>query len=588
MGAGVLVNGPLTAGGTLAVPSSAVLKGKVSTNTPIPALEPALATVTFSVEPAVDVPANSTRNLAPGRYGETRVEAGGTLSLSAGTYYVTSLTVPAGAKLHLDETQGAVVVFVKSRFDFAGAEDQVGSDGHVLIAAFGCEPTVLWAPFMPPFAQNAWLSLIAPNQTFVGRFFADFIEVNAETTVDGLGLTLPNGPSPVAGGVPTQPPKPLPVPPPSLAAGCYVNTPNGWHGVPCATDASSTTISRIPMHSLRNRRRDSIAGIWSGRGNDPRGDVRANAFLASTAGIPGCTGSGSPLANEWSVQSNTNQWTIASGSNAGDNAGTQFVIQSNGSTNAICLWNVDVTLGYPKGYSKTCVVPTPPQRSGGLQAFDMGNIAAYTNSDGTLSMVAELSWVPSGQPNQYLLNKVPDTFGLNGHWSQVSGGLIGFGACSQAQFTNAEVVTQVAASTCNGDTTAASPTCAPPTLQPNASAFVGPNGTVETNNLTAIGGTPAVSYPNSDLAVTSVTATTSGGCLGPSHAYVKDSVNDFGATPSTLGDAVFWESEDIFLVPHGAPVSLTAVSTETAIMPGGHFRSMCGYRTISAVPTLTT
>ena len=131
-------------------------------------------------------------------------------------------------------------------------------------------------------------------------------------------------------------------------------------------------------------------------------------------------------------------------------------------------------------------------------------------------------------------------------------------------------MTQVAASTCAGDTTATSPTCPPPTLQPNASAFIGAVGTLETNNLTAIG-SPSVSYPNADLAVTSMTATTSGGCLGPSHAYVKDSVNDFGATPSTLGNAVFWESPDIFLVPHGAPVDLNSVSTETTITPGGQF-----------------
>ena len=129
----------------------------------------------------------------------------------------------------------------------------------------------------------------------------------------------------------------------------------------------------------------------------------------------------------------------------------------------------------------------------------------------------------------------PDSFSLANGWNAVEGGLLGYGACSQAQLTSAEVVTQVAASTCAGDTTATSPTCAPPTLQPNASASVGSIGTVETNNLTPIG-SPSVGYPNTDLAVTSMTATTSGGCLGPSHAYVKDSVNDFGATPRP------WES----------------------------------------------
>jgi hypothetical protein len=76
---------------------------------------------------------------------------------------------------------------------------------------------------------------------------------------------------------------------------------------------------------------------------------------------------------------------------------------------------------------------------------------------------------------------------------------------------------------------------------------------------------------NSDLAISTVTGTTSGSCLGPSHAYVKDSADDFGATPSTIGNQVFWESPDIFLVPHGTPVDLNAVSNESVLTPGGQF-----------------
>lgn len=126
------------------------------------------------------------------------------------------------------------------------------------------------------------------------------------------------------------------------------------------------------------------------------------------------------------------------------------------------------------------------------------------------------------------------------------------------------------ASTCPGDTDGTSPVCAPPTLQPNASAFVGGTGTVETNNLTAIG-SPSVSFPNSDLVVTNMRATTSGSCLGTNHAYVRDNNTDYGATPSNLGNQVFWESPDIFLVPHGTPVDLNSVSTETILTPGGSF-----------------
>jgi hypothetical protein len=152
----------------------------------------------------------------------------------------------------------------------------------------------------------------------------------------------------------------------------------------------------------------------------------------------------------------------------------------------------------------------------------------------------------------------------------MSGGLLGFGNGSQAQLTNAEVVTQVLASTCTGDTQSGSLICAPPTLQPSGSVFVGSIGTVETNNLTA-SGTPTLSYLNADLEVSNSTPTTTGGCLGPSHAYVKDSPQDFGATPSNLGNQVFWESPDIFVVPHGTVVDVNAVSTETTVTPGTQY-----------------
>jgi hypothetical protein len=152
----------------------------------------------------------------------------------------------------------------------------------------------------------------------------------------------------------------------------------------------------------------------------------------------------------------------------------------------------------------------------------------------------------------------------------VSGGLIGEGACTQAAFTNAELFTQVAASTCLGDIDATSPVCVPPTLQPHVSAFIGGTGTVETNNLTSIG-TPSVTYLNSDLVVANIEASTSGSCLGTSHAYVRDNPIDYGGTPSNLGSEVFWESPDLFLVPHNTPVDLNAVSTETIITAGGQY-----------------
>jgi len=359
-------------------------------------------------------------------------------------------------------------------------------------------------------------------------------------------------------------PNPLPNPPPARV-GCYVNTRNGWQSAPCATDAF------IDAHFPHP---DVQVGI-STPGNPaiitgqvqvtvPEVGSENNAFLANS--FSGCPTSGGVTANQWSVQNNTNGWTIASGANKGDTAATQFVTMNDGSTTGICVWNIDTTT---QSYGKKCYSPTVEQRAGGLQAFDSANISGTVNSNGTMTMVAAISWVKSGQPNQYAV-VADDTYGLNGNWTQVGGGLLGMGNCTQAQFTNAEVVTQVLASTCAGDTQAGSAVCAAPVLQPNASSFEGAIGTLETNNLLSVGST-SLTYLNSDLAIANLIGTTSGTCSGPSTAYVKDSPADFGATPSTIGNQVFWESPDIFLVPTGTPVDLNSVSTETTITPGGVF-----------------
>jgi hypothetical protein len=566
---GVTVDGPLTAAGTLVIPATAKLNGKVTTNTPVPAAAPTLATVKFSPEPDIQAPGGSTRALAPGRYGEVQVEPGGALALRSGTYYMTSLSVLSGATLILDEKDGAVAVFVKTRFTFAGEEKQEGSDGHVLIAAFGCEPTVLLAPFHGTVsAQNAWLAMTAPGKpTFVGRFFANSVEVGADTTIIGLPITLPTGPVQVSGGQAPQPPAPLPAPPADV--GCYVMSPNGWRSVACATQQFIDSHfphpdTQLGMSTFTSPFKPLSYGQVAV--TVPQVGSEQNVFNATNAAeSPSCPSSITTTANTWSVQNNVNDWTIAAGPHKGDSATVQFVTQSNGSTTGICIWQIDVTT---QDYPNKCYSPPPSQRSGGLQAFDYGNIAA-TVEGGKLKMVAEISWVGAGDPNQFAVVD-DDTYDMADSWSEVGGGLLGIGNCSEAQLTNAEVVTQVAASTCANDTTSTSATCSPPALQPNASAFEGAIGTIETNNLTAIG-SPSVAYPNVDLAISSLTGTTSGGCLGPSHAYVKDSEKDFGATPSTLGNSVFWESPDIFLVPHGTPVDLNSVSTETTITPGGQF-----------------
>ena len=403
--------------------------------------------------------------------------------------------------------------------------------------------------------------------SLTGMLYAPKAEVEVDSTVFGsvVGATVklkshgavhyddnlacPTAPPPTS---PAVPPPPLPAPPPPVV-GCYVNTRNGWKSTPCATKEFIDSHFPHPDVQLTVTSPSTTPLVFG----------QINTTVAQVSSITDVMGTNS-TPNQWSFQSTTNLFPVPSGHpNSGNTAAVQFVIQSNGSTSAICIWNVDATT---QSYPHDCVVPDPPQRTGGLQAFDYGNIAAFANANGTLSMVADLSWVPDGQPNQFAVVS-NDANGLVGNWTAMSGGLLGIGNGSQAQLTNAEVVTQVLTSRCVNDIQAGSPICAPPTLQPNGGVFLGGTGTVETSNLIAIG-TPTLNYLNADLDVSNITATTSGACLGTSHAYLKDSPQDFGATPSTLGNGVFWESPDIFVVPHGTVVGVNAVSTETTVTPG--------------------
>jgi hypothetical protein len=483
------------------------------------------------------------------------------LSLRPGNYVAADLDLEFPGTINVFPASGVVTIFVTGHLSIGGHANLQGSPKNLQFIVLGSHEVRVQKGATLVGLLYAPKSEVELHSEIFGSVVGSSVKFGEHAAVHYDETSACPGPPSTAKAVP---PPPLPPPPPK-EVGCYVYTRNGWRSTPCATDAFIDAHFPHPDVQLTISSTATNPLVFGEVAvTIPQVGSETNAFLPNSFG--GCPTSGSDVANQWSVQNNTNGWTIASGPNAGHGAATQFVVMSDGSTSGICIWNVDVTA---QTYPKKCVVPSPPQRSGGLQAFDYGSVAATANSNGTLSMTAQLSWVPSGQPNTYAVT-YDDTYGLGSNWSQVSGGLLGMSGCYQAQFTNAEVVTQVLASTCTGDTQADSPVCPGATLQPNASVFIGGNGTLETNNLSAVGA-PSVGYLNSDLAVSNITATTSGSCLGPSHAYVKDSAEDFGASPSTIGNQVFWESPDIFLVPHGTPVDLNAVSTETVLTPGGNF-----------------
>jgi len=409
--------------------------------------------------------------------------------------------------------------------------------------------------------------------TYAGAFYGASVHVGANNTVLGLLPSVPTPPS-----TPAILPRQMPTPPTEV--GCYAYVLNAWQPVACATEALIDSFPHPDVQVTIDGSSQSQPLVYGEVGvTIPQISSEKDVILSSGPSLnPQCPDAGPSTNYAFSVQANTNTYTIPAGKivngvNEGGQTGwNQFTIQSNGTTNIMCIWDIvsSVNDGGSYGLHKcTPTSPMQPSQERPLQNFDQGSVAGIVNSNGTLSIVAALSWVEPGEPTYYA-TVYNDYLGLAGQWTSVGGGIIGQGNCSQAQFGGAEVVTQVAASTCAGDTLATSNVCSPPVFDPNADVFLSGNGTAESNNLTNIG-QPSLGWANADLAVSNVTATLSGSCLGPSHAYVEDNPTDFGAVPSNLANQVFWESPDIFLVPHGTVVNLTSVSTETLLVPGQQF-----------------
>jgi hypothetical protein len=213
-----------------------------------------------------------------------------------------------------------------------------------------------------------------------------------------------------------------------------------------------------------------------------------------------------------------------------------------------------------------------------------GRVDTSDPNNPLLKMVAELSLVQNADAYQFAV-VTKDYFGLAGRWNKISGSVFGYADGSSAEFADAEVWTRLMASACPGGTDCQDG----PVLQGNVVFSSDWSLTVENNNLlyaTApqIGVYPtgwpgnsgsAKNFLNSHTAVANYILSTSTsqppGCLAPNHVFVKDNANDRGAIPSTLGGQAFWESPDIFLVPHGSPVDPNGTSAETLVTPGHLF-----------------
>ena len=121
--------------GTLHAASSVLGLGDVIASTDTtPTIDPASTlswTVTYPSGTATNltVPQNGTQSASPGLYGTVSVGSHGTLSLSAGTYYMSSFTVSPQAKVTMNQATGPVIIYVSTSISLGGTFYNPAPDG---------------------------------------------------------------------------------------------------------------------------------------------------------------------------------------------------------------------------------------------------------------------------------------------------------------------------------------------------------------------------------------------------------------------------------------------------------------------------
>ncbi len=192
-------------------------------------------------------------------------------------------------------------------------------------------------------------------------------------------------------------------------------------------------------------------------------------------------------------------------------------------------------------------VETPPMRSTGLQPFDFISIAGSVDvATGTMEIVVQLSSIDPGQPNIHQ-EVGTDKYGLGANRITMDGAALGSAIVPRHNRRRRAFDPFDGLLLSRRDQpTSNTSGCPTPRLQPNVS-FENRTATAETNKLIQIGA-PSVSYPNPYLAVTNVTATTSGACIDPSTSTCGTTTRTAAQFDRRSGAGI-WESRDNLLFP---------------------------------------
>jgi hypothetical protein len=286
--------------------------------------------------------------------------------------------------------------------------------------------------------------------------------------------------------------------------GCYSYTASRWEVVPCATD------DYVEAHYPHPELQFSLLSVPK-TGKTHHTVPLVYGVVLLTFEEVGTEKDSAAGAEAWSIQNNTNLFT---GTN-GHLDGVQFADQSDpNGPDGVCVWNVDVTT---QDYSARKCVSVPRVRPGGFVKNDQAQVTGKVVSGDRLSVQAFLPW--SGSIASWgVVTK--DKFGLAGHWTEVSGSVLGEGGSSKATFSSARVWTRLLAASCKNDNEIGTwgdldcPSDA--VLEPSAIASNAGN-TGESNNLVPVIGKapanePTISWANKWAVYTDYVSTTTGDC----------------------------------------------------------------------------
>ncbi len=101
---------------SLKLSSGVMITGTQTVTAPASYLFPSMSYAAGSTN--ISVPSSGSYTLAPGSYKEVKVNSGGTLFLSSGTYYIKKLEVKKNGVVSVDITAGPVVINVVEKIDF--------------------------------------------------------------------------------------------------------------------------------------------------------------------------------------------------------------------------------------------------------------------------------------------------------------------------------------------------------------------------------------------------------------------------------------------------------------------------------------